>query len=106
LHLPDVLADQMPVTVLHTDGVSLTVRDVQGREWVIQKWLVDCGFEFLQDGQWLHESDPVVLTEIERMLGTEDPETPCPYLSPAGIEFRDWLRSILRRHGHGEESRS
>jgi hypothetical protein len=100
--LPDVLADQTPLTVLRTDGVSLTVRDAQNREWILQHWLVDCGFEFFLHGQWRHESDPAVLSEIERMLNADDPAA----TSPEAIHHREWLRSILERHGHGHESRS
>jgi hypothetical protein len=102
LQLPDVLADQTPLTVIRTDGVSLTVQDVQGREWILQHWLVDCGFEFFLQGHWLHESDPAVLCEIERMLGVGGTTA----TSPEESRYQEWLRSILHRHGHGPESRS
>jgi hypothetical protein len=100
--LPDVLAEQTPLTVIRTDGVSVTVRDAQGREWILQRWLVDCGYEFFVGGHWRHESDPAVLCEIEQMLGTDAAATP----SPEANRHREWLRSILKRHGHGQESRS
>src|SRR3954447_17937812 len=95
-HLPDVLAEQTPVTVLRTDGVSLAVLDVQNREWILQHWLVDCGFEFFMDGAWRHESDPAVLCEIERMLDAHA----TPAMSPEEKSHREWLQSILHRHGH------
>jgi hypothetical protein len=100
--LPDVLADQTPLTVIRTDGISLTVEDAQGREWILQHWLVDCGFEFFLHGRWLHESDTAVLGEIEQILVTND----FPAISPDGVRYREWLKSILRRHGHDPESRS
>jgi hypothetical protein len=88
--------------VIRTDGVSVTVRDAQGREWILQHWLVDCGFEFFLEGQWRHESDVAVLCEIERVLGTDAVATP----SSEANRHREWLRSILQRHGHGQECRS
>jgi hypothetical protein len=88
--------------VLRADGVSLTVRDIQKREWILQHWLVDCGFEFFLHGKWRHESDPAVLCEIERMLN-RDENAPT---SPEESRHQEWLRSILQRHGHGPESRS
>jgi hypothetical protein len=81
----------------------MTVRDAQDREWILQHWLVDCGFDFFLHGQWRHESDPAVLCEIERMLGTD---AAAATTSPEAKRHREWLQSILHRHGHGPESRS
>lgn len=44
---------------------ELEVRNASGERFVIDLELADCGYEFqLSTGQWVHESDPVVYSEL------------------------------------------
>src|SRR5687767_11606239 len=66
-------ADGHEVIVVGTDGRTVAVVDVNGHTGEFPFSEIDCGMEYMIDGQWMHESQPAALDMIEiRLAGTRD----------------------------------
>jgi hypothetical protein len=66
--LPKGLPHGSTVTVIACDGQDVAVKDEQGQEWRLRHWQADVGTEYLIDGKWRREADPVVLDALEATL--------------------------------------
>ena len=105
--LPDSMPDPCEVVVVECPEGSpwVVVRDAHGRRWVIEHWLVDCGYEYRRGGRYVHESNPALLDELHRELAKGWDHVADSTTKPWWVAaMTKTIRKVLLRNGRNPDA--